>query len=41
MTYPYIKFKLNVCNPYRDNALKLKISIFFVQKPADHNEIRT
>jgi hypothetical protein len=26
MTYPYIKFELNVCNPYRDNEQKLKIS---------------
>jgi hypothetical protein len=44
MTYPYIKFELNVCNPYRYNERKLKISIFFfffVQKPADQNQIRT
>jgi hypothetical protein len=26
MTYPYIKFELNLCNPYRDNERKLKIS---------------
>jgi hypothetical protein len=32
MTYPYIKFELNVCNPYRDNERKLKISNFFVFK---------
>jgi hypothetical protein len=29
MTYPYIKFELNVCNPYRDNERKLKISFLF------------
>ena len=29
MTYPYIKFELNVCNPYQDNERKLKISNFF------------
>jgi hypothetical protein len=29
MTHPYIKFELNVCNPYRDNERKLKICIFF------------
>jgi hypothetical protein len=29
MTYPYIKFELNVCNPYRDNERKLKISNLF------------
>jgi hypothetical protein len=23
---PYIKFELNVCNPYKDNEQKLKIS---------------
>jgi hypothetical protein len=28
MIYPYIKFELNVCNPYKDNEQKLKISIF-------------
>jgi hypothetical protein len=28
MTYPHIKFELNVCNPYRDNERKLEISIF-------------
>jgi hypothetical protein len=32
MTYPYIKFELNVCNPYRDNERKLKISIFFCSR---------
>jgi hypothetical protein len=32
MTYPYIKFELNVCNPYRDNEQKLKISKFFLFK---------
>jgi hypothetical protein len=32
MTYPYIKFELNVCNTYRDNERKLKISIFFLFK---------
>jgi hypothetical protein len=33
MMYPYIKFELNVCNPYRDNERKLKISnFFFVQE---------
>jgi hypothetical protein len=26
--YPYIKFELNVCDPYRDNEWKQKISIF-------------
>jgi hypothetical protein len=26
--YPYNKFELNVCNPYKDNERKLKISIF-------------
>jgi hypothetical protein len=26
MMYPNIKFELNVCNPYRDNEQKLKIS---------------
>ena len=49
MMYPYIKFELNVCNPYKDNEQKLKISIFFpkfkkdnsVKKPADHNQIPT
>ena len=29
MMYPYIKFELKVCNPYKDNEQKLKISIFF------------
>jgi hypothetical protein len=29
MLYPYLKFELNVCNSYRDNERKLKISIFF------------
>jgi hypothetical protein len=28
MMYPYIKFEFNVCNPYRDNEQKLKMSIF-------------
>jgi hypothetical protein len=28
MMYPCIKFELNVCNPYRDNERRLKISIF-------------
>jgi hypothetical protein len=32
MTYPYIEFELNVCNPYRDNEQKLKISKFFLFK---------
>jgi hypothetical protein len=32
MTYPYIKFEFNVCNPYRDNERKLKIPIFFLFK---------
>ena len=34
MTYPYwyIKFELNVCNPYRDNERKLKFLIFFFQE---------
>jgi hypothetical protein len=32
MTYPYTKFKSNLCNPYRDNERKLKISIFFLFK---------
>ena len=27
--YPYIKFELHVCNPYKNNEKKLKISIFF------------
>jgi hypothetical protein len=30
MMYPYIKFELNVCYPYRDNERKLKISNFFL-----------
>jgi hypothetical protein len=32
MRYPYIKFELNVCNPYRDNEQKLKISKKFLFK---------
>jgi hypothetical protein len=32
MMYAYIKFELNVCNPYRDNERKLKISFFFFFK---------
>jgi hypothetical protein len=32
MTYPYIKFELNVCNPYRNNERKLKMSFFFLFK---------
>jgi hypothetical protein len=32
MTYPYIKFELNVCNPYRDNERKLKFLIFFCSR---------
>jgi hypothetical protein len=28
MIYPYIKFELNVCNPYKGNEQKLKICIF-------------
>jgi hypothetical protein len=32
MMYPYIKFELNVRNPYRDNQRKLKICIFFMFK---------
>jgi hypothetical protein len=45
MAYPYTKFELNVCNPYRDNEWKLKISNFFfgsrgiaLPKPADQNK---
>jgi hypothetical protein len=29
MMYLYIKFELNVCNPYKDNERKLKISVLF------------
>ena len=32
MTYPYIKFELNVCNPYRDNERKLKFLIFLFKR---------
>jgi hypothetical protein len=30
--YIYIYIELNVCNPYRDNERKVKISIFFKAK---------
>jgi hypothetical protein len=32
MTYPYIKFELNVCNPYRDNEQKPELQIIFYFK---------
>jgi hypothetical protein len=32
MTYPYIKFELNVCNPYRDYEPKLKFLFFFCSR---------
>jgi hypothetical protein len=28
MTYPYIKFELNVCNPYRDNNFHFFFFLF-------------
>jgi hypothetical protein len=41
MTYPYIKFELNVCNPYRDNGLNLKISIFLFKRDNSVKNQRT
>jgi hypothetical protein len=41
MTYPYIKFELNVCNPYRDNELKLKIYIFLFRRDNSVKNQRT
>ena len=32
MTYPYVKFEFNVCNPYRDNERKLKINFFLFKR---------
>ena len=40
MMYPYIKFELNVCNTYRDNERKLKISKFFFLFKRD-NSVKT
>jgi hypothetical protein len=37
LTYPYIKFEINVWNPYRDNERKLKISILFSKFKRDNS----
>ena len=41
MMHPYIKFELNVCNPYRDNERKLKISIFLFKRDNSVKNQRT